>query len=459
MQYILEFFGRLHPAIVHLPIGILLLFSLLVWIRNRINISVEALNWILGVGAASALVSILTGLVLSSDGEYSSGRVNLHKWMGIATTAVSVICWYATRKSASKESILKFASASVLVLTIITGHVGNDLVRGSSYLTEPLAAMTAGASDTETVLDGNVEEALLYAEVIKPILKTKCYSCHGEQKQKGKLRLDLPEYIVKGGKHGEVITPGDASNSELIMRINLPEGDDDHMPPKEKNQLSEKEIAWLTVWIEHGADFNRKVKDVIAEEALASMNVNTEKPDDYSDIIVSAPDKALISQLISQGVAISPIADESELLQVNLVSVPDKADSLLKQVARFGDNVVSLKLGSTQLTDEGAQQLTEFPNLRRLTMDDTKITDAAIEPLTSIVNLQHINLNGTAVTAKGLEKLSALNNLHVLFLYHTAVTPQEATHLQTQLPKVRIELGGYTVPSLPTDTVVLKPKN
>ena len=36
----------------------------------------------------------------------------------------------------------------------------------------------------------NVQEAYVYSDVIKPILQTKCYSCHGVNKQKGKLRMD-----------------------------------------------------------------------------------------------------------------------------------------------------------------------------------------------------------------------------------------------------------------------------
>ena len=38
----------------------------------------------------------------------------------------------------------------------------------------------------------NINEAVVYKDVIEPILAAKCYSCHGDSKQKGKLRLDLP---------------------------------------------------------------------------------------------------------------------------------------------------------------------------------------------------------------------------------------------------------------------------
>jgi uncharacterized membrane protein len=458
MDHLVEFFGRLHPAIVHLPIGILLLFSPLVWFRKKINITNDLLTLILAVGALTALISVATGLVLSSDDEYNSETVSFHKWMGVATAFVSTVCWLMARRSASKEPILKFASALIAVLVLVTGHVGGDLVRGSSYLLEPLSAL-AGDEPGQVVFEGDIAEAMVYADIIQPILKSKCYSCHGEEKQKGKLRLDLPDLILKGGKHGEVIVAGDGSNSDLIMRVNLPEDDDDHMPPKEKKQLSPAEIAWLTAWIEHGADFTRKAKDVIEPETLAGlMSAVEEDSDEYSGIDVSEADDALISDLISQGVAISPIAEESHLLQVNMVSVPAKVDSLLGQVALLGHNVVSLKLGSTHLTDQGASSLGDFPNLRWLALEDTKITDVTIGQVATILRLRYLNLNGTSVTASSLEKLSGLKELKSLFLYHTAVTPDEARQLQVLLPSVKIEVGGYHVPMLPTDTVVLKPR-
>jgi hypothetical protein len=49
--------------------------------------------------------------------------------------------------------------------------------------------------------------------------------------------------LLKGGKNGKIIQPGDASSSEMMVRILLPGNDDKHMPPKGKKQLTENEIA------------------------------------------------------------------------------------------------------------------------------------------------------------------------------------------------------------------------
>ena len=47
-----------------------------------------------------------------------------------------------------------------------------------------------------------------YLRDIKPVLKARCYACHGALKQKAGLRLDSAANIRKGAKGDAVITPG-----------------------------------------------------------------------------------------------------------------------------------------------------------------------------------------------------------------------------------------------------------
>jgi hypothetical protein len=57
---------------------------------------------------------------------------------------------------------------------------------------------------------------------------------------------------MKGGKDGPVIIPGNEEKSEMAKRLSLPREDDDHMPPKEKPQPTEQEIALIHWWIAAG---------------------------------------------------------------------------------------------------------------------------------------------------------------------------------------------------------------
>jgi hypothetical protein len=66
---------------------------------------------------------------------------------------------------------------------------------------------------------------------ILPLLKASCVRCHGEQKPRGGLRLDTQEGVLKGGRDGKMVVPGDSKNSLLVAaaaRID----DNIAMPPK-----------------------------------------------------------------------------------------------------------------------------------------------------------------------------------------------------------------------------------
>ncbi len=51
------------------------------------------------------------------------------------------------------------------------------------------------------------------------MLVEKCQQCHGEEKQKGGVRLHSREAVLKGGENGAILTPGDAEKSSLIAAL------------------------------------------------------------------------------------------------------------------------------------------------------------------------------------------------------------------------------------------------
>ena len=78
--------------------------------------------------------------------------------------------------------------------------------------------------------------------------------------------------------------------------------------------------------------------------------------------------------------------------------------------------------------------------------------------LKSLDKLQSLNLVGTNVTAKGITALKDLKQLNTLYLYKTKVDKKDWPQLKKQFPKIILDSGGYVVPLLPTDTVVVKAK-
>src|ERR1700722_18240086 len=196
------------------------------------------------------------------------------------------------------------------------------------------------------------QEAYVYSDVIKPIFQTKCFSCHGEKKQKGKLRMDDSVMLMKGGKDGKVIEPGDANGSAMIKRLLLPVDNEDHMPPKEKPQPSESQIDLLEWWISQGANFGKKVKEINQPDkitpilfALQKTNATEKKSFLIPEGNVGKADGSLIEKLKSRGAVVLPIAQNSNWIKVNFITDTLISADDLQSLLGIKKQLVWLKLG------------------------------------------------------------------------------------------------------------------
>jgi hypothetical protein len=90
-----------------------------------------------------------------------------------------------------------------------------------------------------------------YARDIKPLLKERCFACHGALKQKGKLRLDTAALMAKGGTSGPAIKPGDTAASLVLERVS--DTDESTRMPPEGKPLTAEQVAKLKAWIAEGA--------------------------------------------------------------------------------------------------------------------------------------------------------------------------------------------------------------
>lgn len=96
------------------------------------------------------------------------------------------------------------------------------------------------------------EEAVDYNKQIKPVLRERCYACHGVLKQEGGLRLDTTALAIKGGDSGPAIVASDITASHLLQRVAATE-EAERMPP-EGEPLKPAEIAAIRAWIASGAN-------------------------------------------------------------------------------------------------------------------------------------------------------------------------------------------------------------
>src|SRR5258707_15562932 len=95
MNHLFEFFGRLHPMLVHLPIGILILVItwILIFEFKKKKVSRSVLNFTLAAAALTAIASACTGYLLSRTGEYDETILSQHQWLGLSVAFISFVVW------------------------------------------------------------------------------------------------------------------------------------------------------------------------------------------------------------------------------------------------------------------------------------------------------------------------------------------------------------------------------
>jgi hypothetical protein len=87
------------------------------------------------------------------------------------------------------------------------------------------------------------DEQVDYVNQIKPLLRERCYACHGALKQEGGLRLDTAVLAIKGGESGAALTPNNAAESLLLKRVTAQEESDRMPPPMEGEALTTEQVA------------------------------------------------------------------------------------------------------------------------------------------------------------------------------------------------------------------------
>ncbi len=113
------------------------------------------------------------------------------------------------------------------------------------------AALGVGAFAASAAVVPTPQQVSFFEQHIRPTLVNECYECHGAKKQKGGLRLDSRDGLLRGGDSGPALIAGDAKKSLLIQAINH-ENADPQMP-KDRPKLPPAVIADFVAWVNSGA--------------------------------------------------------------------------------------------------------------------------------------------------------------------------------------------------------------
>jgi uncharacterized membrane protein/mono/diheme cytochrome c family protein len=423
MTYLFINIGNFHPVLVHMPIGILM-FAFVLEIYQRVRPAENlggSIKLALGFGVLSALAAIGTGLLLEENGAYDEELLFRHKWMAISLTVVSIIIFFAKESKKPLLAKLYFPLFIVVnIMLVLAGHWGGSMTHGEDFLTK------AYSSDKNSIV--NVDEAIVYQDIVRPILDAKCISCHNAKKAEGNLLMTSRAELLAGGDTGNPLDSVlDLGKPLMAHRMALPLEDEEHMPPKGKVQLTPNEIALLNWWMENKNCFECKTVDLDRNKKIQAYLNDLEVDTSTRSLLAKSlepPSAEWLAEVAATGTSIYPLKEGSPLYIVYLANKTALSEAFFDVLDTYSENIVELNLGNSNFNDTLVSSLRAFENLTKLQLQNTAITDKGFQAVAKLDNLESLNLYGTSITDAALEDIKALSKLTDLYLWKTGITDE-----------------------------------
>ncbi len=433
--------GRLHPLLLHFPLVLLLLLFLFDVFTpktdpNLILLLQKYFSSLLLFSVLISLITAISGLILSQENGYSGDSLDWHKWTGSLMAILGCIYYFFRTKILNNAILCKLSAALLALILIITGHLGASLTHGENFVFESF--------DKKNHDNIAFNDAMVFEHLVMPIFESKCISCHGTKKMKGELLLNTIENIKKGGKTGYLIVAGNPEKSLLVERIFLDQEEKKHMPPTGKTQLTTDEKRIIKWWIQKNADFKLKVTSLHKNDSLSllakklfSQNTKDEKYD------FKSADAELIKKLNNEYRVINSKSKTSPALDVTLYNSAFYTLATLHELTEIKEQIVSLNVSKTPITDADLKTIGQFKNLKKLNLNFTKITGNGLQNLTTNTQLVSLSLAGISLNLNNLKLfLNKNKNVNSLSLWNTNLTENDLIKLKKGYPNIDFLKGG-----------------
>ena len=404
---ILNYLGKFHPVVLHLPIGALYLTFCLVLLEKffKSNYTIP-IRFGLLFSFVFSVLSAMLGYFLYLGDDFSGDLIERHMWLGISTTLfIGLLLWI--HKTTTHIKYFNGVFLITIVLLSVTGHFGGQITHGSEYLKLPDFSKTSNQTSLDSLN--------LYTSIVMPILDNKCVKCHNQNKSKGDLILNSKESILKGGESGSILVTFDPESSHLYNYPNLPMEDEMHMPPEGNVQLTENEIELLRIWIDKGAEFEAynsfSTFEKSEQEIVNSfIKVDLEK--------VDPPRKKDLEKLLHLNFRLERNSVSNNYLEAKFLGT-DLKSKHLSALSKVKQQLIKLDLSNTDLNDGLLQKLKSFTSLKYLKINNTSVTDNGLLSISS--SIESLNLNNTGVGFEGLNQLLQNNELKTVYLWNTNI--------------------------------------
>ena len=423
------FFGRLHPLLVHLPIGFILLALLFDLKRfkekgSRFNF----LNIIWFLAFISSFFSALMGWLLAQNGYYINADLTPHQYTGILLVFFSCLGWVLRIKNINMPSLfMRINNLIVLFLLILVGHLGGSLTHGSDYLTKHAPDFITSKQEYKNKLfeEYTLDSIVVFKDFVQPLLNEKCVACHNNNISRGGLNLSNIESIKKGGRSGAAFVSKNPSKSLIFKRVSFSQDNEKFMPPT-GIPFSYHELQLVQWWIQEGANYTDSLNEFsitpeIQTLLLKQYGLDTrEKPWVEKVKLDPLPPSAVIA-LEKANFSLRTLSQSNPLLDLRYhgEKLSQQALTLMETYAPY---ITWLNLSNCKLTNSDLKTIAKLENLTRLNLQQNSIRTNDLAPLNTLSHLEVLNLHSTLVNQDVFEILKSIPSLKKVFLWNTKVS-------------------------------------
>ena len=132
------------------------------------------------------------------------------------------------------------------------------------------------------------QSAEYFESKVRPVLSANCYDCHGDMQMAG-LRLDSRDGLLKGGRSGPAVVPGDPDKSLLIQAVRQTS---ETLKMPKGGRLKPDEIEALTEWVRAGAIWNPpSASAATLANTTGSAAATADKPPPDASVYVIKPEQ------------------------------------------------------------------------------------------------------------------------------------------------------------------------
>ncbi len=418
--------GRMHPLLLHLPIGMFMMFLVLFVLRKSFDTPdfEKVLSFMLLMTTLFAFITAISGSLLSHEPDaYNLKELAIHRNTGFGFAFGVYLLYIINGKYPTFSKVLLGMNT---ILLILAGHKGAEITHGKDFLFHK--------KDIKEILSDS--NTTLFTAMVHPILEKKCYSCHNEEKTKGGLIMTDSISLMKGGESGRVLLPGNADSSLMVESMLLPLEDEKHMPPDGKPQLTAQEKEIIIAWINAGASFYKKPSDYKPDESIRKLynaNAGTKKQKQYT---FSGADNKTLASLNSHFMSVKPLFGGSPALKASLFLASEYVPEHLNQLLQVKQQLIHLHLADMPVSDRDVEILTQFSSLEKLVLNGTKVTDKGILKLSKLCKLEELSLANTSITEAIEPLFSQLPSLRQIFITDTKIPENKVKQWQQKYPAI-----------------------